>query len=168
MLVKADREPGQYRLLNQPFNPAQGMMGGGMMGGGMMGGSPRNTTTETVATLTYRGTIEPLSLPDQLIAVEPLPEPQTTRQYVLNHDMGMVFLINGKAFDHHRIDTQIRLNTVEDWEVSNTGTMTRPFHVHTNKFQVISRNGQPSPLRRMEGCGFSQPWRNGAHPHSFS
>ena len=36
VLVKADRDPGQYRLRNQPFNPAQGMMGGGM-GRGMMG-----------------------------------------------------------------------------------------------------------------------------------
>ena len=145
VLVKGDREPGQYRLLNQPFNPAQGMMGGGMMGGGMMGGSQNRNSTETVATLTYNGTTEALPLPNQLIAVEPLPEPQTTRQFTLNHGMGMVFLINGKAFEHDRIDTQVRLNTIEDWEIINTGTMTHPFHVHTNKFQVISRNGQPVP-----------------------
>jgi FtsP/CotA-like multicopper oxidase with cupredoxin domain len=154
VLVKADREPGQYRLVNQPFNPAQGMMGrgmmgGGSMGGGMMGGSQRQSTTETIATLTYNGTTEPLPLPDQLIPVEPLPETQTTRQFSLNHGMGtgmgMVFLINGQAFDHNRIDTQVRLNTVEDWEIVNTGTMAHPFHVHTNKFQVISQNGQSVP-----------------------
>lgn len=140
VLVKADREPGQYRLLNQPFNPAQGMMGGGTMG------TQRNTT-ETVATLTYSGTTELLPLPNQLIAVESLPEPQTTRQFTLNHGMGMgmVFLINGKAFEHNRIDTPVSLNTVEDWEIINTGTMAHPFHVHVNKFQVISRNGQPVP-----------------------
>lgn len=152
VLVKADREPGQYRLVNQPFNPAQGMMGRGMMGGsrmggGMMGGSQRQNTTETIATLTYNSTTEPLPLPNQLIAVESLPEPQTTRQFTLNHGMGMgmVFLINGQAFDHNRIDTQVRLNTVEDWEIVNTGTMAHPFHVHTNKFQVISQNGQSVP-----------------------
>ncbi len=154
VLVQGDREPGQYRLVNQPFNPAQGMMGrgmmgGGSMGGGMMGGSQRQSTTETIATLTYNGTTEPLPLPDQLIAIEPLPETQTTRQFSLNHGMGtgmgMVFLINGQAFDHNRIDTQVRLNTVEDWEIVNTGTMAHPFHVHTNKFQVISHNGQPVP-----------------------
>ncbi|WP_228041033.1 multicopper oxidase family protein [Nodosilinea sp. LEGE 07088] len=150
VLVQGNQAPRPYRLLNQPFNPAQGMMGGGMMGGGMMGrgmmgGSPNRGTTETVATLTYNGAIAPLSLPTQLMAVEPLPEPQTTRQFTLNHGMGMVFLINGQAFDHSRIDTQVALNTVEDWEIVNTGTMAHPFHVHTNKFQIISRNGQPAP-----------------------
>ena len=152
VLIKADHEPGQFRLLNQPFNPAQGMMGsgrmgGGMMGGGMVGGPQSRNSTETAATLVYSGTTEALPLPDQLIAVESLPAPQTTRQFILNHGMGMgmVFLINGKAFEHDRIDTQVLLNTVEDWEIINTGTMTHPFHVHINKFQVISRNGQPAP-----------------------
>lgn len=149
VLVRGDREPGQYRLLNQPFNPAQTMansMMGGMMGGGMMR-SQNGRTTETVATLTYSGTTDALPLPKQLIPVDPLPDPQTTRQFTLNHGMGrgMVFLINGKAFDHSRIDTQVKLNTVEDWEIRNTGTMAHPFHVHTNKFQVQSRNGRPAP-----------------------
>lgn len=142
VLVKADREPGQYRLLNQPVDTAQGMMGGGMMGR-----SPNRGTLETVATLTYSGSTDALPLPNQLIAIEPLPDPQTVRQFTLNHGMGMgmVFLINGQAFDHSRVDTQVQLNTVEDWEISNTGTMPHPFHVHVNTFQVISRNGQPPP-----------------------
>jgi FtsP/CotA-like multicopper oxidase with cupredoxin domain len=154
ILVKGDREPGDYRLLNHPYNPAQGMMGGGMMGGGRMGrggmggnrmGSPDQTTrTETVATLTYQTVGPEIPLPPQLIPVDPLPEPQTTRRFELNHGMGggMVFLINGRAFDHQRVDTQVKLGTVEDWEITNTGTMAHPFHVHVNKFQVIARNGQ--------------------------
>lgn len=150
VLVKGDREPGQYRLLNQPFNPAQGMIGRGMMGGMMQSQNRRTaeSTSETVATLTYSGTTEPLPLPKQLIAVEPLPAPQTTRQFTLNHGMGvgrgrgMVFLINGQAFDHNRIDTQVRLGAVEDWDIINTGTMAHPFHIHTNKFQVISHDGR--------------------------
>lgn len=147
VLVQGTQTPGEYRLLNQPFNPAQGGMGGGMMGGGMMGGSQTRSRQETVATLTYSGTTEAIALPTQLIPVEPLPEAQTTRQFTLNHGMGrgMVFLINDQAFDHRRIDTQVALNSVEDWEIVNTGTMTHPFHVHVNKFQVISRNGQPIP-----------------------
>lgn len=148
VLVRGIQESGQYRLINQPFNPAQGMMGGmGGMGGGMMGGSQNQGRSETVATLTYSSTTTDTPLPTQLIAVEPLPEPQTTRQFSLNHGMGrgMIFLINGKAFGHSRIDTQVELNTIEDWEIINTGTMAHPFHVHVNKFQVISRNGQPAP-----------------------
>ena len=152
VLVRGNQTPGQYRLLNRPFNPAQGMMGHGMMGrGGMMGGPPDRSRTETVATLTYNGITEEIPLPNQLLPIESLPEPQTLRQFTLNHGMGMgmgrgmVFLINGQTFDPARIDTQVTLNTVEDWEIINTGTMTHPFHVHVNKFQVISRNGRPAP-----------------------
>ncbi|MEM8809940.1 MAG: multicopper oxidase family protein [Cyanobacteria bacterium P01_G01_bin.38] len=148
VLVRGTQEPGQYRLLNHPFNPAQGMMGGmGGMGGGMMGSSSSQIQSETVATLTYGDTINEIPLPTHLIPVEPLPDPQMVRQFTLNHGMGrgMVFLINGQAFGHNRIDTQVTLNATEDWEIINTGTMAHPFHVHVNKFQVISRNGQPPP-----------------------
>lgn len=148
VLVPAIQKSGQYRLINRPFNPAQGMMGGGMMGrGGMMGGSSNENRTETVATLTYSGTSTEMPLPTMLLPVEPLPEPQMVRQFTLNHGMGrgMVFLINGQTFDHGRVDTQVSLDTVEDWEIINTGTMAHPFHVHVNKFQVISRNGQAAP-----------------------
>ena len=154
VLVQGNQKPGDYRLINQPFNPAQG----GMMGG-MMGGSQNSDSAETVATLTYDGESNEMSLPSQLIAVDPLPEPQTTRQFTLNHGMGsgggmmgggmmgggMVFMINGKAFDPSRVDTQVMLDTVEDWEITNTGSMAHPFHVHTNKFQIISQNSQPAP-----------------------
>ncbi len=65
--------------------------------------------------------------------------------------MGMVFLINGQPFKsdtpseslRERIDMQVKLDTVEDWEIVNTGVMDHPFHLHVNHFQVISRNGQP-------------------------
>ena len=125
-----------------------------MMGGGMMGRwrnrDNDSDSTEVLATLTYDGEVESQSLPQTLIPVENLPEPQTTRRYTMNHGMspgmGMVFLINGKSFDPQRIDTQVKLNTVEDWEITNTGVMDHPFHLHTNQFQIISRNGQPEPF----------------------
>ncbi|MEO1419118.1 MAG: multicopper oxidase domain-containing protein, partial [Bacteroidota bacterium] len=110
---------------------------------------------ETVATLSYSKEAKSVPLPTQLIPVAALPEAQTTRQFTLNHGMGrgmtggmgggMVFLINGQAFDHSRVDTQVQLGTIEDWEIINTGTMAHPFHVHVNKFQIISRNGEPLP-----------------------
>ena len=152
VLVQGNQESGDYRLINQPFNPAQG----GMMGR-MMGGDRSSDSSETVATLLYEGEIGEMSLPSELIAVEPLPEPSTTRQFALNHGMGgggmmgsgmmgggMVFRINGKAFDPDRVDTQVMLDTVEDWEITNTGSMAHPFHIHTNKFQIVDQNGQPA------------------------
>jgi FtsP/CotA-like multicopper oxidase with cupredoxin domain len=39
---------------------------------------------------------------------------------------------------------------VEDWEIANTGmmmSMDHPFHLHTNSFQVVSRNGKLEPYR---------------------
>jgi FtsP/CotA-like multicopper oxidase with cupredoxin domain len=172
VLVKGDRPPGQYRLLNLPYQRGgMGMMGGGMMGGGFgpgmgpgrgpgmgpgrgsgMGsgrgpGSFPEPTTQALATVTYAGQVDPLPLPQRLIPVETLPEPQTVRQFTLNHGMasgqGMVFLINGRPLAHDRVDTRVQLNTVEDWEIINTGVMDHPFHLHTNRFQIISRNGQP-------------------------
>ncbi|MEO1637294.1 MAG: multicopper oxidase family protein, partial [Cyanobacteria bacterium J06631_9] len=37
VLVKGDQSPGEYRLLNQPFNPARGRVGGDIMGDRMGG-----------------------------------------------------------------------------------------------------------------------------------
>lgn len=151
VLVQANREPGQYRLLNLPYDRVRMGMGGGMMGRGMMGGQQNSQMPQPLATLTYSEQVTPLPLPQQLLPVETLPAPQTVRQFTLNHSMapgrGMVFLINGEAFDGTQADTVVKLGSVEDWEIINTGMMDHPFHLHTNPFQVLDRNGQPSPYR---------------------
>lgn len=155
VLVRGERPPGQYRLLNLPYSRGgMGMMQGGMMNGMMNGGmmgQPRNRSSmetresaNTLATLTYRGKINRLPLPQQLIPIEALPAPQTLRHFTLNAHMA--FTINNQAFNPNRVDTQVRLNTVEDWEITNPGTMMamdHPFHLHTNAFQIVSRNGKP-------------------------
>ncbi|NEO87181.1 MAG: multicopper oxidase family protein [Spirulina sp. SIO3F2] len=151
VLIQGIHASGQYRLLNTPFNPAQSM------GMGRMHGGSRNARTETVATVRYSGSRSPLAMPEQLIPVELLPEPQITRQFTLNHGAGMVFLINGQAFDPDRVDTTVQLNTTEDWLIQNTGMMAHPFHVHVNKFQVMSRNGQPMPYLAWKDVVSIQP-----------
>ncbi len=151
VLVKADREPGEYQLLNLPYERAamgmgRGMMGQSMQGRGMMRGQATSPTPEVIATIAYADNHKATALPDKLITVDSLPEPSVQRQFTLNHGMvpgqGMVFLINGQAFQHDRIDTQVKLGTVEDWKIVNTGVMDHPFHIHTNRFQVISQNNQ--------------------------
>jgi FtsP/CotA-like multicopper oxidase with cupredoxin domain len=145
VLVKGDKEPRQYRLLNLPYD----RVGMGMMGGGMMG---RNNRDEPIvlSTINYEAPGQSLSIPTQLASITALPEPQTVRSFELNHGMnpavGMAFLINGEAYNHDRLDTQVQLDTVEDWEITNTGMMDHPFHVHNNAFQVISRNDRPESL----------------------
>ena len=151
ILVKGDKGSGQYRLLNLPYDRgSMGMMGGGMMGGrGMMG---RNNREEPIAlaTVNYASAVDSLALPTKLNSIDLLPEPQTVRRFELNHGMspgvGMAFLINGEYYQGDRIHTQVKLNTVEDWELINTGVMDHPFHIHGNAFQIISRNGQPESL----------------------
>lgn len=161
VLVRGDREPGSYRLLNLPYQRAAGGMmgrgrgmGPGPMGMGMgmgPGGFQTVESPEPIATLVYAGAVDPLPLPRRLLPVEPLPPPVRQRRFVLNHGMapgmGMVFLINGRPYDHHRTDTRVRLGDTEEWELVNDGVMDHPFHVHINPFQVISRNGRPEPYR---------------------
>ena len=146
VLVEATQTPGRYQLWQLPYERGgMGMMGGGMMGRGMMGGTSRSEP-EAIATFTYQGETEPRSLPSKLADVEPLSPPKKIRQFSLNHGMvpgqGMVFLINGKAFAPQRVDTTVKLESIEDWEIVNTGVMDHPFHLHTNAFQVIERNGR--------------------------
>ncbi|MGB5631812.1 MAG: multicopper oxidase family protein [Waterburya sp.] len=146
VLVKGDKQPGQYRLLNLPYD--RGSMG--MMGGrGMMGRNDRDIPI-ALATVNYESSVESLPLPTKLASISALPEPVTVRYFELNHGMspavGMAFLINGEPYNSDRLDTEVNLNIVEDWEITNTGVMDHPFHIHVNSFQVISRNGQPESL----------------------
>lgn len=121
------------------------------MGRGRMGSGFEQQAPVPIATLNYEGAVTPLPLPERLLPVEPLPAPVRRRRFVLNHGMapgmGMVFLINGRAYEHGRIDTSVRLSDTEEWELVNDGVMDHPFHVHINPFQVISRNGSPEPWR---------------------
>jgi FtsP/CotA-like multicopper oxidase with cupredoxin domain len=56
---------------------------------------------------------------------------------------GQGFVIDGKAFDHNRIDQFARLGTTEEWRVANVTTVIHPFHIHINPYQVVAINDQP-------------------------
>ena len=57
------------------------------------------------------------------------------------------FTIDGKAFDHHRINLTARADTLEVWDIVNPMAMDHPFHLHTFPFQVVSINGALIPYR---------------------
>jgi FtsP/CotA-like multicopper oxidase with cupredoxin domain len=162
VLVRGDKESGQYRLLNLPYDRGgmnmMGMMHGSghMMDGGMgMMGGDTQTNPQVLATLTYGGSVSPLPLPQQLLSVEELSQPKTIRRFELSMAMGsgmgigMSFTFNGKTFNSDHTDTTVKLNTVEDWELVNVDPdgMDHPFHLHINPFQVISRDGKPELYR---------------------
>jgi FtsP/CotA-like multicopper oxidase with cupredoxin domain len=117
---------------------------------GMMGSQYRDGTEAIADLLRTPKTFAQVAIPKELSTIEPLPEPVQTRRFTLNHGMvpgqGMAFLINGEPYQHQSQDlpqTVVKLDTIEDWELVNTDVMDHPFHVHVNKFQIISRNGIP-------------------------
>jgi FtsP/CotA-like multicopper oxidase with cupredoxin domain len=146
LLVAGDREPDSYALMSLPYDRGIADMMGGLQGDER----DRVEMGEVkVAQLNYGEAIAEVPLPQALISATAIPEPIRKREFVLDHgiDVGQYFLINGRGFDHHRIDTTVELGTVEDWRIINQAGMDHPFHIHTNAFQVISRNGTPDPLQ---------------------
>lgn len=55
--------------------------------------------------------------------------------------MGMAFTIDGKEFDHSRVDTEVVAGAIEEWEIVNTSTMDHPFHLHVWPMQLVELNG---------------------------
>ncbi|MCU9850300.1 multicopper oxidase domain-containing protein [Defluviimonas sp. WL0024] len=59
--------------------------------------------------------------------------------------MGMMgdFTINGRRYDHGRIDFSVPLGATETWTWTNRTPMLHPIHIHDVQFRILSRNGQP-------------------------
>ncbi|MGB3613169.1 MAG: multicopper oxidase family protein [Elainellaceae cyanobacterium] len=153
VLIPGRRDPGEYSLVSLPYDrglaESRSALGDAV---DQMAGVVRPMQT-TVATLRYveGDRTEPLPLPKQLIPVEPLPEPQVTREFVLDHGLdadaaSTGFTINGQSFVMGQVNTRVRLNDVEDWRITNKASIDHPFHLHTNRFQVVERNGRPEPM----------------------
>ena len=118
--------------------------------GGMMGGATRSSAAVAIATLTVSGA-----------AIAPLPSPQRTEPRDLRTEtldgtrtltfamggagMGgsmMSFTIDGRSFDHARVDQSVTLGTIEEWMIVNTSPMDHPFHLHVWPMQVIEVGGR--------------------------
>ncbi|MGF1515304.1 MAG: multicopper oxidase family protein [Elainellaceae cyanobacterium] len=153
LLIPGQREPGEYPVISLPYDrgleESRSSFGDAVE---QISGVVRPTQT-TVATLRYvEGGDRPLPLPKQLIPVESLPEPQATREFVLDHGLdanakSTGFTINGQSFVMGQVNTRVRLNDVEDWHIINNASIDHPFHLHTNRFQVVKRNGQLEAIK---------------------
>jgi FtsP/CotA-like multicopper oxidase with cupredoxin domain len=138
VMIAGDRTPAAYRIFNLPYSR------GGI---GMMDGF---RPAEVLGSLVYVGAAERKTpIPEQLLPVDPLPQPSWQRSFVLGHGMGRGigmmggtgFSINGQRFHPDRVDTRVRLGDVEEWEFVNPSTMDHPMHIHTNPFQLIDASG---------------------------
>ena len=65
---------------------------------------------------------------------------------------GLHGTINGKEFDMDRIDEHVPLGEGELWVIrtpeSSRPRPGHPFHVHGAQFQIVSRDGNPPPMRQ--------------------
>lgn len=87
------------------------------------------------------------TLPARLADVPPPPDAtgEDRRFDLAMTGMGMMgdFTINGRRFDHSRIDFTVPLGATETWTWTNTTPMLHPMHIHDVQFRILSRNGQP-------------------------
>jgi suppressor of ftsI len=100
-----------------------------------------------IATLVSDGPeVDPAPLPTTLLPFEDL------RQAAIDRRRELVFsqtlnpfapVIDGRPFDHDRVDQRVNLGATEEWVLRNTSSDTHPFHIHVNDFQVVSINGEP-------------------------
>ena len=78
-------------------------------------------------------------------ALRPLPDfgtPVLTRTFEFNRS-GSQWTINGRVFDHHRVDAQPVLGVTERWIFRNPGNWKHLVHVHGGDQLLVSRNGAP-------------------------
>lgn len=53
----------------------------------------------------------------------------------------MSFTIDGKEFDHARIDTIVEGGSIEEWTLTNTSPMDHPVHLHVWPMQIVAQDG---------------------------
>ena len=92
----------------------------------------------------------PTPLPATLRTISELPEPTVEREIHLQFDQGVgKWVLDGRVFDHDRIDARSRLGTVERWRLVNDSAFEHPFHLHLAMFRVESRGlAAPPPNER--------------------
>jgi len=142
VLVAGDREPGTYALMSLPYDRGISEMLAAM---GQDIQQRVDTEAIAIAQLQYGEGTGAVPLPTMLLASPSVAAPIRRREFVLDHgiDGKQAFLINGNGFAHGRIDTTVDLGTVEEWHIVNRAGMDHPFHLHTNAFQIMRRNGKP-------------------------
>ncbi len=57
-----------------------------------------------------------------------------------------VYMIDGKTFDHARIDIRVPLGAIEEWTIRNDTDDMHVFHIHQVHFQLVAINGVPQPF----------------------
>ncbi len=85
--------------------------------------------------------------------LRPLPEMDTpvvrTREWDFDRTNGM-WTVNGRLFDHNRVDAFVKRGTAEIWRIRSAGGWAHPVHIHMEEQRALTYNGRPvtsGPLR---------------------
>ncbi|MCU1587082.1 MAG: Multicopper oxidase [Frankiales bacterium] len=70
--------------------------------------------------------------------------------------LGTTWTINGKAYDHMRVDATVALGSVQHWLLVNTSPLTHFIHLHEEAWRTVARNGLPPPAWE---AGYQDTWR---------
>jgi len=122
-----------------------------------LGSNDKNATAPYdyhIATVNIQGNqkdVQPANIiPTSLVPKKDLNLANIANYRVLNfssNDRDWIYTINNKTFDPNRLDTKVKLGTVEEWKLvnldKNSSGNIHPFHIHVNDFQVVSVNGKP-------------------------
>lgn len=54
---------------------------------------------------------------------------------------GMAFTIDGREFDHDRVDLDVAHGAIEEWTIVNESPMDHPFHLHVWPMQLVEVDG---------------------------
>lgn len=114
-------------------------------GTGMMEGNTASSGADLLTLdVTNTATMStPLSVPVQATPRDLRNEPVTGHReltFAMGMGMGagmMSFTIDGKPFDHTRVDTVVQAGAIEEWTLTNTSPMDHPVHVHVWPMQII-------------------------------
>jgi FtsP/CotA-like multicopper oxidase with cupredoxin domain len=131
---------------NMPSNNSTGGMDANNNMPGMGNMRTQATGEGRIMTLKFTGVGKTATLPSRINSIQAL-NPQTVaqkRSIKFTEEMQMLsFSFNNKEFDPKRVDIRAKLGTVELWDLVNDSDMDHPFHLHTNSFQIYTRNGKP-------------------------
>ncbi|WP_448812251.1 multicopper oxidase family protein [Agromyces bauzanensis] len=121
---------------------------GGM---GMFGSPPSATTGADLLTLNVAGAPAPApSFAVPLPTTRDLRTEQMSGARTITLAMGpggggggLSFTIDGREFDHERIDAEVAHGALEEWTIVNSSPMDHPFHLHVWPMQLVEVAGQP-------------------------
>jgi spore coat protein A len=128
-------------------------------------GRPGGIGSPTTPVMQFRVTSrvsDSTAVPKALMPLPPLALPAAPTQtwaFGLAPDAarkGPMWTINGKPYDHMRVDATVELGSVQRWLLVNTSPLTHFIHLHEEAWRTVSRNGQPPPAWE---AGYQDTWR---------